>query len=246
MGIIIDALILLLLARFVIKNYKRSQLRCGIETACFVLAAVLTVPLSIMLSGVAYEMLFRDILAENISAVVSSGGSALESTVSRYRMIMDKLPSVVRNAADSYQINTDANMAEVERLVRSGAFDAPESIVDILARPVIEGVFRGTFCAVFFAGLQYLCTAIGAMVENALYTPDRATQNTVLCGVFGCFKGLIVISVIVTTLQLILPALPTLPVLNTQTLGSSFLFKLFYHQNVLMLFMGNGIYPMSF
>jgi len=245
MGIIIDALILLLLAHFVIKNYKRSQLRCGIETACFVLAAILTVPFSIMLSGVAYEMLFRDVLAENISAVVSSG-TALESTVSRYRMIMDKLPSVVRNAADSYQINSDATMTEVERLVHSGSFDSAEQIVDLLARPVIEGVFRGTFCAVFFTGLQYLITAIGAMVENALYTPDRATQNTVLCGVFGCFKGLIVITVIVTTLQLILPSLPTLPLLNTETLGNSFLFRLFYHQNVLMLFMGKGIYPMSF
>lgn len=245
MGIIIDALILLLLARFVIKNYKRSQLRCGIETACFVLAAILTVPLSIMLSELAFDMLFRDVLAENISSVVGNG-TALESTVSRYRIIMDKLPSVVRNAADSYQINSDATIAQVEKLVNGGAFDAAEQIVDLLAGPVIQGVFRGTLCAVFFTGLQYLCTAIGAMVENALYTPDRATQNTVLCGVFGCFKGLIVISVIVTALQLILPALPTLPLLNSEALGSSFLFKLFYHQNVLMLFMGEGIYPMSF
>ncbi len=245
MGIIIDALILFLLATFVVRNYKRSQLRCGIETVCFVLAAILAVPLSIMLSNMAYEMLFRNVLAENVSAVVNSG-TALESTVSRYRMIMDKLPSVVRNAADSYQINSDATMTEVERLVHSGSFDAPEKVVDLMARPVIEGVFRGTLCAIFFTGLQYLITAIGAMVENALYTPERATQNTVLCGVFGCFKGLIVITVIATALQLILPALPSIPLLNPEALGKSFLFKLFYHQNVLMLFIGKGIYPMSF
>jgi len=245
MGIIIDVLILLLLARFVIKNYKRPQLRCGIETVCFVLAAIFTVPLSIMVSNMAYEMLFRKVLAENIAPVVNSG-STLESTVSRYRIIMDKLPSVIRNAADSYQINSDANIAAIERLVKSGASDANLQVVDIVARPVIEGVFRGTLCVLFFVGLQYLVTAIGAMVENALYTPDRAMQNTVLCGVFGCFKGLIVITVIVTALQLILPALPKLPLLNTETLGSSFLFKLFYHQNVLMLFMGKGIYPMTF
>ena len=245
MGIIIDVLILLLLARFVIKNYKRPQLRCGIETVCYVIAAILTVPLSIMLSGLGYDMLFRKVFAENIAGVVS-GGHSLESTVSRYRIIMDKLPSVVRNAADGYQINSDAVIAEVERLVHSGASDANFQIVDLLARPVIEGVFRGTFCVLFFVGLQYLVTAIGAMVENALYTPDRATQNTVLCGVFGCFKGLIVVTVIVTALQLILPALPKLPLLNTEALGSSFIFKLFYHQNILMLFMGKGIYAMSF
>lgn len=245
MGIIIDVLLLLLLARFVIKNYKRSQLRCGIETVCFVIAAILTVPLSIMLSGVGYEMLFRDALAKNIAPVVNSGIS-LESTVSRFNMILDKLPSVVQNAAESYQINSDENISAVERIVRSGASDANLQAVDIIARPVIEGVFRGTFCVLFFIGLQYLVTAIGAVVENALYTPDRAMQNTVLCGVFGCFKGIIVITVIVTALQLILPALPELPLLNAETLGKSFIFRLFYHQNVLMLFMGKGIYPMSF
>ncbi len=245
MGIIIDVLLLLLLARFVIKNYKRSQLRCGIETVCFVIAAILTVPLSIMLSGVGYEMLFREALAKNIAPVVNSGIS-LESTVSRFYLILDKLPSVVQNAADSYQINSDENIAAVERIVRSGASDANLSAVDIIARPVIEGVFRGTFCVLFFIGLQYLVTAIGAVIENALYTPDRAMQNTVLCGVYGCFKGLIVITVIVTALQFILPALPELPLLNTEALSKSFIFRLFYHQNVLMLFMGKGIYPMTF
>jgi|GEM_PF-1719493 len=245
MGIIIDILILLLLVRFVIKNYKRPQLRCGIETVCFVIAAALTVPLSIMLSGVAYNMLFREVLADNIAPVVT-GGVSLESTVSRFNMILDKLPSVVQNAADSYQINSDENIAQIERLVHSGASDANLSAVDIIARPVIEGIFRGTFCILFFIGLQYLVTAIGAVIENALYTPDRAAQNTVMCGVFGCFKGLVVITVIITALQLILPALPELPLLNAETLGKSFIFRMFYHQNVLMLFMGNGIYPMSF
>lgn len=245
MGIIIDVLILLLLVNFVVRNYKRPQLRCGIETICFVVAAILCVPFSVLMADVAYEFLFRDVLAENISAVVGTG-SSLESTVSRYRIIMDKLPSVVQNAADSYQVNSDANIAEVERLVHSGASDAALQIVDLLAGPVIKGVFRGTFCAILFTGLQYLMTALGAMVENALYSPDRATQNTVLCGVFGCFKGIIVITVIATTLQLILPALPSLPLLNAEALGNSFIFKLFYHQNVLMLFMGEGIYPMGF
>lgn len=244
MGIIIDVLILLLFLRFVMKNYKRPQLRCGIETICFVLAAALAVPICIMLSSFCYELIFRDVFCENIANVVSSSAS-MESTVSRYSLIMDELPSVIRNGANGYQTNTDAVIAEVERIIQSEASDAAERIIDLVARPVLEGVFRGTFCLIFFIGLQYLLTSIGAVVENALYTPERAIQNPVLCGVLGCFKCLTVVTVIITALQLILPALPPLPLLNAEALGSSFLFRLFYHQNILMLFLGNGIYAMN-
>jgi len=245
MGVILDILILFIFLLFVLKNYRKQQLRCALETISFVLAAGFSVPIATMLSDLCYSKMFRGALAHNLEPVLSDTAK-LSGNFSNYDRVMEKMPSVVRFASESYQINTDANIAEVERLVTGNTTVAGVQIVDIVAQPVIEGVFRGTFCAVFFTGLQYLITAIGAMVENALYTPDRATQNTVLCGVFGCFKGLIVITVIVTTLQLILPSLPTLPLLNTETLGNSFLFRLFYHQNVLMLFMGKGIYPMSF
>lgn len=245
MGIIIDILILLLFLRFILKNYKKPLLRCGIETVCFVLSAGLSVPICILLSNLCYQLIFRNALVKPIADILDSA-SRLEGSASFYSLIMNQMPTVVQNASDSYQTNTPAIIEQVDKLVMSGASTAGVDIIDIIAKPVIEGVFRATFCVVLFVGLHYLLTSLGAMVENALYTPDRASQNTVLCAVLGCFKCLVVTTIIITFLQLILPALPVLPLFNAQTLGESFLFKLFYHQNILMLFLGDGIYAMSF
>lgn len=244
MGVILDILILFVFLLFVLKNYRKQQLRCALETICFVLAAGFSVPISTMLSNLCYSKLFRGALAHNLEPVLSDTAK-LSGNFSNYDRVMEKMPSVVRFASDSYQINTDANIAEVERLVTGNTTVAGVQIVDIVAQPVIEGVFRAVFCAIFFCGLLYLFKSFAAIIENALYSPDRASQNAVLCGAYGCFKALVTLSVSVAVIQFILPALPVIPFLNAETFSRSFVFRLFYHQNILMLFLGKDIYPLT-
>lgn len=244
MGIILDILILLIFLLFILKNYRRSQIRCALETCCYVLAAGFSVPIAKMLAELCYTKLFRSALAHNLDPVLSATAH-LSGNYSNYDRVMEKMPSVVRFAADSYQIGTPENVAEVERLVLGNPVTAATQITDILAQPVITGIFRAVFCVIFFCGLLYLLKSFASIIENAMYTPDRASQNTVLCSVFGCFKALVTVSVIVALIQFILPALPRLPFFNTDTFGKSFIFRMFYYQNVLMLFLGQGVYPVS-
>lgn len=242
MGIIIDVLILLFFVLFIRKNYLKQQLRCTLETISTVLATIFSVPLSIMTAELIYTKIFRNALAHNIERVITNTSTA-ESQTSLIARVMHQMPSVINNAASSYQVTTAKNITEVERLFLSGQATAADDIVDIIARPIIEGIFRAVLCFVFFYMLSYLISSLAAVFENALYTPERAVQNGVLCGVFGCIKALAVFSVIVAMIQLMLPALPHIPILNAETLSKSFLFRLFYHQNILMLFLGKGIYP---
>ena len=244
MGIILDILILLVFLLFIVKNTRKTQIRCGLETICFVLSAAFSVPIATVLAELCYSKLFRGALAHNLEPVLLAT-SKLSGNFSNYDRVMEKMPSVVRFASESYQINTEENIAEVERLVSGSPYDAAELITDIVAQPVIEGIFRAVFCVLFFCGLLYLLKSFASIIENAMYTPDRASQNTVLCGVYGCFKALVTMSVVVAAIQFILPALPTIPFFNTETFSSSFIFRLFYHQNILVLFLGKGIYPVS-
>ncbi len=242
MGIIIDILILLFFFICIKKNYRRKQLRCCLETGSTLLAMIFAVPLAEMCAELVYNQIFRNALAHNLAVVVSENASA-ESQTSTLARVMQKMPSVINNASISYQTTSPANVAEVERIMSSGSYTTAESITDILAGPVIQGIFRAVFCIIFFFGLCYLIKSFSAIIENALYSPERAVQNTVLCGVLGCVKGLLIFTMIVAVIQLMLPALPHLPVFNAETLSKSFLFRLFYHQNILMLFLGRGIYP---
>ena len=242
MGIILDILILLIFFRIIAKNYRRPQLRCGLETGCYILSLGCSVPLATMLSELCYSKMFRGALAHNLEPILSDTAK-MESHSTVFSLLMDKMPSVVVNASESYQTTTDANIEEIERIAMSNARDAGVKIVDILAQPVIEGVFRAVFCLIFFCGLLFLFKAAASILENSLASSGAPTQNSVLCGVFGCFNGLVIVTLIVTIIQLVLPAFPPIAFFNSDLLSSSFVFRLFYHQNILMLFLGKDIYP---
>ncbi len=242
MGIILDIIIILVFALFIVKNYKLPQLRCGLETGAYILSAALSVPISIALSKLAYGKLFRNALAHNIEGVIEETSAISGMHVSNIGRVMEKMPTVVQNAKTSYQILSTENLDAIDRLVSSGASDASLKVVDILAQPVLEGIFRSVFAAIFFCGLLYLTKSLAAVVENALYTQEREAKNTVLCAVFGCVKALVAVTLGVTVIQLVLPTLPVMPILNAENLGNSFLFRLFYYQNILLLFLGRDIY----
>lgn len=245
MGIILDIVILLVFLLYIVKCYRQPQLRGGLETVAYMVALAMAVPISNIASNLAYVKLFRGAIAHNLDKVVEETRMVSGIHVSNLGRVLDTMPTTVQNAAESYQILTEDNIAAVDKLMTSNTPDAAEQIVDIIARPVIEGIFRSVLCVLLFCGLLYLMKSLAAVFENALYSPERAAQNTVLCAVFGCFKALVVITLAVSVIQLLLPALPSMPLLNAEVLGNSFLFKLFYHQNILMLFLGQDIYPMT-
>lgn len=245
MGILLDIIIVLVFVLYIIKSYRQPQLRGGLETLAYLAAIILAVPISKLLSNIAYTKLFRGAIAHNLYKVVDETRLLTGTHISNIGRVLEAMPTTVQNAAESYQILTEENIAAVDQLMISNAPDAAESIADIIAQPVIEGIFRAVFCVLFFCGLLYLMKSLAAVFENALYSPERAAQNTVLCAVYGCFKALVVITLAVSVLQLMLTALPKMPVINTETLGNSFLFRMFYYQNILMLFLGRDIYPMS-
>ena len=236
---------MLVFVLYMLKSYRQPQLRGGLETLAYLAAAILSVPISKVLSNIIYTKLFRGAIAHNLDKVVEETRMLSGTHVSNIGRVLDTMPTSVQNAAESYQILTEENIAKVDQLMTSGAADASVKIVDIIAQPVIEGIFRGVLCVLFFCGLLYLMKSLAAVFENALYSPERAAQNTVLCAVYGCFKALVVITIAVSFIQLMLSALPKMPVINTETLGNSFLFRLFYYQNIMMLFLGRDIYPMN-
>jgi len=241
-GIIIDVLIILFFVLCVKRNYRKQQLRCGLETISSVMAMFFTIPLSVGAAQLVYSTIFRGALAHNLEGMMSNTlqSEAQTSAISR---VMAQMPSVINNAAGSYQTTIGQNVAEVERLVSSGSASATYLIVDVVAGPIIQGIFRAVFCLVLYWGLSYLFKSLGAFIENMIYTAELAVQNSILCGVFGCVKGFVGLTVGIAVIQLILPALPSIPIFNAETLSQSFLFRLFYHQNILMLFLGKGIYP---
>lgn len=243
MGILVDILIVGLFIWYVKKNRKTTQLRCALETACYVLATIFSTPLAIKLSQFGYSSFFRAAIAKKLDKVVSVG--AHSSFYSGYNVALQQMPSIVKNATASYGIETQENVSRIDSLVKSGSSTAALDITDIIAQPVIEGVFRAVFFLILFFGFLFLLKAAAATLENLLYTPDRVTINTALCGAFGAFKAIVVLVFTIAIIQFMLPALWSTSIETTSLFNSSFLFRLFYHNNVITLFLGKGIYPVT-
>ncbi len=240
MGILIDLVIIGLFVLYIYKNRKTTQLRCLMETMCYFFSIVFAIPLSIVLSEFSYKSFFRPAIAEKLDKQVV--GSKITAG---YNAVMQEMPTMVKNAAESYGVATAETRAEVDSLVHSTSNTASRQITDIVARPVIEGVFRAVFFLILFIAFMFLLKAAAATVENLLYTPDRVVVNTALCSVFGAFKAMVMLIFAITVIQFMLPAFWDKPLEMTNFFSTSFLFKLFYHNNVVTLFLGKGIYPMG-
>ncbi len=240
MGILIDLAIIGIFVLYIYKNRKTTMLRCMMETMCYIVSIVLAIPSSIFLSEFSYKNFFRPAIVDKLDKQVV--GSRLTAG---YNAVMQEMPTMVKNAADSYGVSASEVRSRVDTLVNSTSNTAAKEITDIVARPVIEGVFRAVFFLILFIAFMFVMKAVAATVENLLYTPDRVVINTPLCGVFGAFKAMIVLLFAVTVIQFMLPALWSKPLEMTSFFSTSFLFKLFYHNNVITLFLGKGIYPMA-
>lgn len=244
LGYLLDAAIIGVFVMYIVKNRKTTQLRCALETLCYVAAVILAIPIAIKVSELSYNTFFRMAIADKITATVETIAS-VESHMSGFERILRQMPSMVRNAADSYGVTSPENMAAVEKLLSSSRNTSALEITDLIGKPVIEGVFRAVFFIIFFIALLFLAKGLAATLENLLYTQDRVQVNTSLGGVFGAFKAGVVVLFTITVLQFVIPALPVISFLNVDTFNQSFIFKLFYHNNIVMLFLGNGIYPVS-
>ena len=245
-GFVCDIAAVVFIIWFVRRNKERKQLRCILETICLALAMVISVPAANALAALVYTRVFRAPLARDISGVVEQAAMlANPGSTDHISGLLAKLPSSITNAAESYNIVTEENSASISRIIVSSAADSAEQIVDILAAPIIQGIFRAVFCLIVFTGLQYLLKAVAALVENAMYSPERVDENVLLCGVLGAIKGMIVLSVALCVVKLILPALPVLPRLELNLLDGSFLCSMLYEHNPLLAFLGAGVYPTS-
>ena len=245
LGVLVDILIIGIFILFARKNSKLSQITAVIETIANVLAAVISVPLANLAARFSYNSFFRNAIAERIQAVVDEAVTTTSST-DHIKRILDELPKMVSYAAGSYQILTDENREAVSSLLVGDVSGSSVKIVDILAGPIVQGVFRATFFVIFFCFLLYLFKSLGGFFENVLMNADRGSLNRPLGAAMGCIKCAVFVTIVIACMRLCIPTIPEQwQFLSGENLTGSLLFRMFYDQNALMLFLGKGIYPMG-
>lgn len=242
LGILLDVATIIFFIYMFKKCSTKSKLQNAVESIGYIISAAVSVPISVVIADACYKGIFRHTIIDQVDALVRSSNE-VDASINAVDRIMTGMPAIVNNGASVYKTTTGENLEKINRILSGDLSNASGEIVDIIARPVIDGVLRALFFAVIFAGCYYLFKAFYPTVEAYFYTPDRAAVSPVICMVMGAGKVLVVFLIALSMIELVGPILPDFYLFRPSTYNWSFIFKLFCKDNLLMLFLGNGVFP---
>lgn len=218
----------------------KTKLRNAVESIGYVIAAAASVPIAVFLGDFCYKNLFRPVVIERVRSLVETSGD-VDASIDPIARIMTGMPTMVNNGVKMYHNTSGESLAQLNKLLSGDLGAISGDIVDIIARPVIDGLLRALFFGVAFAAFYRLFKAFYPTVEAYFYNPDRAAVSPTIGMVTGIGKVLVVFLIILSVIALVGPILPDWFIFRPSTYTHSFLFKLFYEDNLIMLFLGKGL-----
>jgi len=218
----------------------KSQLKNAVESLIFIASTIVAVPIGVFLGDVCYSNFFRPVIIERVSVLVTTSGD-VDTSMNPVERIMSGMPTMVNNGARIYHTTTGDSLNQINKLLAGDLSSATGEIVDIIARPVIDGVVRALFFAIAFAGLYRLLRAFYPTIEAYFYNPDRAAVSPTNGMVLGAGRVVVILLMALSMMRLVGPVLPDFILFHTDLYSQSFIFKLFNENNLIMLFLGEGI-----
>ena len=240
LGIVLDAATVVFFIYMFKKCAVKSQLKNAVESLIFMASAVVSVPIGVFLGDFCYSSFFRSVIVNRVESIVTTSGD-VDTTLNPVERIMSGMPTMVNNGARIYNTTTGDSLNQINKILAGDLSNATGEIVDIIARPVIDGVVRALFFAIAFAGCYRLFRAFYPTIEAYFYNPDRAAVSPTNGMVLGAGRVVVIFLIVLSMLQLVGPVLPDFILFRPSLYSQSFIFKLFSENNLIMLFLGEGL-----
>lgn len=234
---LLDGVIIILFALFIFLGFKNGVARSLISF----IGAIFSLIFSIYISSLASEAIYDTFIEKNLT-------SSINQTISdknfKSEDIFNNLPNFVSNALRIYNITNE----KVSSIARSSGLDKEKVLSDLFSR-AIKGVIRDILSILIFWLLMIL---IGTICKNLSYVfklPVLRQIDGLLGGIFGAFKGYVVIVILMMFLKMFLPISKVVPeVLSDKNIDSTVLFSHMYKSNLIYelyksinIFIGVGI-----
>ena len=240
LGLVLDAAIIAFFIYMFKKCAVKSQIKNAVESMMFISSAIVSVPIGVFLGDFCYTSFFRPVIVERVEALVTTSGD-VDTSMNSIERIMSGMPTMVNNGARAYHTTTGDSLNRINMLLAGDLTTATGEIVDIIARPVVDGVLRALFFAIAFAGFYRLMRAFYPTVEAYFYNPDRAAVSPANGMVLGSGRVVVILLIILSMCRLVGPVLPDFVLFHSELYSQSLIFRLFNENNLIMLFLGEGI-----
>lgn len=242
LGILLDAAVIVFFIFMFKKCAEKSKLQNAVESMVSVVSCIISVPVAVVTADFCYINFFKQAIVKQVDTLVQTSNE-VDASINAIERIMTGMPSIVNNGARLYKTTSGENLDKINRLLSGDLTNATGEIVDIIARPVIDGVLRALFFVIMLTAFYYLFKAFYPTVEAYFYTPDRAAVSPVVSMVLGSAKVMVIFLIALSIIELVGPILPDFYLTRAASYNWSFLFKLFCKDNLIMLFLGDGVFP---
>ncbi len=242
LGILLDIAVIVFFVCMFKKCAERSKLQNAVESIVSVVSCVVSIPVAVVTADFCYLNFFKQAIVKQVDTLVQTSNE-VDASINAVERIMTGMPSIVNNGSRLYKTTVGENLNKINRVLSGDLTNATGEIVDIIARPVIDGILRALFFAVMLTACYYLFKAFYPTVEAYFYTPDRAAVSPVVSMVLGAGKIMVVFLIALSLIELVDPILPDCYFTRSSSYNWSFLFKLFCKDNLIMLFLGDGVFP---
>ncbi len=240
LGILLDAATIVFFLYMFKKCASKTKLANAVESVGYVISTIISVPIAVFMGDLCYRSFFRPVVVERVRTLVETSGD-VDASIDPVARIMTGMPTMVNHGARMYNTTKGESLVQINKLLAGDLTTVTGDIVDIIARPVIDGVLRALFFCVVFAACYKLFREFYPTIESYFYNPDRAAISPTIGIVAGACKVMAVFLVIITMIALVGPVLPDWYIFRPSSYSCSFIFKLFYEDNLIMLFLGKGL-----
>lgn len=240
LGILLDVASIAFLMIMLKKCSVKTKLKNAVESIAYIVMVIVSVPVAIFLGDFCYSNFFRPVIIQRVHTLVETAGD-VDASIDPLARIMTGMPTTVNHGVRMYHNTSGESLVQIRRLLSGDLTVVTGDIVDIIARPVIDGVLRALFFGLMIMGCYRLFRAFYPTIEAYFYNPDRGAVSPTIGLVLGTGKVLTVFLIVLSMIELVGPVLPDIYIFRPSSYSHSFVFRLFYEHNLIMLFLRRGL-----
>lgn len=220
-ALILDVCVVIVFSFFAIMGFRKGILKSFLSLAGSLFAVVF----SVYFSDIFSKAIYFNFISPKIEAEVRNiaGTSLLNSN-----LILSKLPFPFSGILPRFGITTE----EINHIINNSTADVLPSKISEIMYPVVTNVLKSVLVIALFVIFVFVMKFVSKFILKFFKAQFLNGANSVLGGVFGAFKGYVVIVAAMCFLRVFASMDSQVPeIFTANTISSTTIFKIIYDNN---------------
>ena len=225
MSILADVILCAIILFCILIGFHKGFVKSFVEFIGYFAAMFAATVLGNALAVFVYNTFLRDMLVKKIGTAIST--SATLPAEQKVQAIMQVLPGFVTNSMVYHGVTANSLGAAVS----TSATAAAPKVADMIS-PAVIGLTKIVFAFIIFILLLFVVRFVANALNTVFRLPFLHQINSLLGGVFGLLKGLVIVFLLCTLVQFTATLIPEKNSESVQqAVNSSYVFKTIYQNN---------------